>query len=69
MSNEKLTTNTAANDPVAPAVRGHGKVTKPKKPVDDVKVMSFEIDDDDDFGGDPYNRTGSHCVLKFTEDS
>ncbi len=32
-----------------------------------VEVVSFEIADDD-FGGDPYNHTGSHCVLKVDED-
>lgn len=31
------------------------------------EVVSFEIVDDD-FGGDPYNHTGSHCILNFTDD-
>lgn len=58
MSSEKTTAGSA---PLAPAVRG--EVAK------DVKVVSLAIDENDDFGGDPYNHTGSHCVLEFDENS
>ncbi len=38
------------------------------KPVQDVKIVSLEIDDSDNFGTDPYNRTGSFCVPDFDEE-
>lgn len=38
------------------------------KPVQDVKIVSLEIDEADDFGTDPYNRTGSFCVPDFEEE-
>ena len=38
------------------------------KPTKDVKVMSLEIAEADDFGTDPYNRTGSFCVPDFDND-
>jgi len=59
MSNEEMTNSRAANDPVTPAVK--------KKSAKDVKVVSFEIVDDDG-GSDPYNRTGSFCVPEFGDD-
>lgn len=34
-----------------------------------VEVLSLSIDDDFDPGGDPYNRTGSHCIIKVEDDS
>lgn len=33
-----------------------------------VAVLSLEIDEDFDPGGDPYNRTGSHCIIKLDDD-
>lgn len=39
-----------------------------KKPVEDEKVVSLEIADDD-AGSDPYNCTGSFCVPEFDEAS
>ena len=33
-----------------------------------VKVMSLELDENDDLGGDPYNHTGSFCVPEFSDD-
>ncbi len=39
----------------------------PATPAKEVKVVALSIDENDDFGGDPYNRTGSHCVLKIDE--
>lgn len=44
------------------AVLGDGK------PLEDVKVVSLEIAESDDFGADPYNRTGTYCVPDFEED-
>ena len=34
----------------------------------DVKVVSLEIDENDDYGTDPYNCTGSFAVPNFRED-
>jgi len=34
-----------------------------------MEVEELEIDESDDFGSDPYNRTGSHCVLELGEDA
>ena len=66
MSNEKTTVDSV---PVAPAVRGRAAVAETSRPVKEVKVIGLSIDENDDFGGDPYNHTGSHCVLDFDEDS
>jgi protein-disulfide isomerase len=64
MSNEKTTVESV---PVAPAVRGQATVADSSKPRKDAKVVSLSIDENDDFGGDPYNHTGSHCVLEFDD--
>jgi hypothetical protein len=34
----------------------------------DVEVVALEIDENYDLGGDPYNHTGSHCVVKLRDD-
>lgn len=67
MSIDKTTISNLTKMSVTPAVRGHGATvgTKPPAP----EVVSLEIDENDDFGSDPYNRTGSHCVLKIREDA
>lgn len=65
MSNVKITNSPASNDPV---VVGKGGIVAAKKPLKDVDVTSLEIDDNDDFGGDPYNHTGSHAVPDFGQD-
>ena len=65
MSNEKITNSPASNDPVSGL---HTTVAVAKKSLKEVKVVSLEIDDNDDFGGDPYNHTGSFCVPKFDKD-
>lgn len=67
MSIDKTTISNSTKTPVTSAVRGYGATvgTKPPAP----EVMSLEIDENDDFGSDPYNRTGSHCVLKIGEDA
>ena len=64
MTNNKTTVDSV---PVVPAVRGHASVAESSKPAKDVKVISLSIDENDDFGGDPYNHTGSHCVLEFDD--
>jgi hypothetical protein len=64
MTNDKTTTESV---PVVPAVRGQASVAETSKSAKDVKVISLSIDENDDFGGDPYNHTGSHCVLEFDD--
>ena len=66
MTNDKIAHADAANDLPAPDVHGRDKGVKLKKPGED-KVESLSIDDSDDFGGDPYNHTGSFCVPKFDD--
>lgn len=68
MTNDKITSIKAANDPHAPVVHPREKKANEKKPHDDDKVTTWSIDDSDDFGGDPYNHTGSFYVPKFRED-
>ena len=52
-----------------PAAGSQLPLAESPKPAKDVNVISLSIDENDDFGGDPYNHTGSHCVLKFADDS
>ncbi len=68
MSNDKTTDTRAWKSATAQAVSGSNKVVGEKAPKRDVEVVSLEIADDN-FGGDPYNRTGTHCVLKIDDDS
>ena len=35
--------------------------------VGEIEINSLTIDEIFDGGGDPYNSTGRHCVLKFKE--
>jgi hypothetical protein len=37
-------------------------------PAQDVEITSLEIEQDPDQGGDPYNRTGQHCVVEIPKD-
>jgi len=55
--------------PVTSVVRDHALVAESAKPAKDIEVIALSIDENDDFGSDPYNRTGSHCVLKIDEAS
>lgn len=64
MSNEKTTVDAT---PATPASRGQASLAESAKAKKDVKVVSLSIDENDDFGGDPYNHTGSHCVLEFDD--
>ena len=65
MSNEKTTSRNLCGIPVTTAVRGNAAVAGAKPPAPE--VINLEIDENDDFGSDPYNRTGSHCVLKIDD--
>lgn len=65
MSNEKTTSSKPEKTPVRPAVRGYGVVAGAKPPAPEVVNLEF---DESDSGSDPYNHTGSHCVLDFTDD-
>ena len=65
MSNEKTTLDSVSAKPFA---RGHASVAGSKRPVKEAEVTALSIDENDDFGSDPYNRTGSHCVLKIEDD-
>ena len=65
MSNERIANTEAANDPHGPVADDREKAVKPEKPSDDAKLESLSVDDSDNFGGDPYNHTGSYCVPKF----
>ena len=66
MSIDKTTMSDLGKKPATSAIRGHAGVAGVKPP--EPEIVSLEIDDNDDFGGDPYNRTGSHCVLKISKD-
>ena len=50
--------------PAQPGIAQAG-VASPKT---DVEVVGLEIADDFDLGGDPYNHTGSHCVIEIRKD-
>lgn len=65
MSNDKMTNSKPEKSRVRPAVRGYGVVAGAKPPAPD--VVNLEIDESDS-GSDPYNHTGSHCVLDFVDD-
>lgn len=67
MTSQKIATERAAKDPRAPVAPGHEKTAKSKKPLDDIEITSLSIDDNDDFGGDPYNHTGSFYAPKFDD--
>ena len=67
MTNDKFAGREASNDPHAPAVSGQEEAEKAKKPLDDEQPESLSIDDNDDFGGDPYNHTGSFYAPKFDD--
>ncbi len=66
MTNDKIANTEAANDPQAPVVDDQEKTDKAKK-TEDEKLESLSIDNVDDFGGDPYNHTGSFYAPKFDE--
>lgn len=65
MTNDKPTTATAQTAGPARAPASDNTLPGEKK---DVKVLSLSIDENDDPGSDPYNRTGSFCVPEFQDD-
>ncbi|MEL7186555.1 MAG: hypothetical protein AAFN50_09005 [Pseudomonadota bacterium] len=54
--------------PLEKPVKGNDAVPGDRKRLKDVDVVSLEVVDPDDFGTDPYNRTGSFCIPDFEED-
>jgi len=68
MSNEKITNRILRKAPVMPAVAGKSQLAGEKREPSEIEVVGLEIADDN-LGGDPYNRTGTHCVLKIDDDS
>jgi hypothetical protein len=67
MSNEKMTISGMGKASVISTVRGHRDMAGARPPAPE--VIKLEIDENDDFGSDPYNRTGTHCVLKIRDDA
>ena len=49
-------------------LRQKAEVVLENKPAKAVDVLNLEIDEDFDLGGDPYNHTGSHCVIELERD-
>jgi len=65
MSKQKITISDTSQMLVPPAVRASANVAGARAL--EPEVVALEIDDDD-FGGDPYNHTGSFCAPKFDTD-
>ena len=68
MSNDRTTDTRGTKPSVVSTIHRKARILGQEHSRQDVEVVSFEIADDD-FGGDPYNHTGSHCVLKDDENS
>ena len=66
MSNEKTTTRDPWKTPINTVATDEDTSSKAEKKA--VKVVSLKIDENDDFGGDPYNHTGSHAIPNFGQD-
>lgn len=66
MSNEKSTTKGGGKTPFNPAANDEDAMARAEKKA--VKIVSLSIDENDDFGSDPYNHTGSHAVPDFGEE-
>lgn len=54
--------------PVQKPTEGDKATPGENKQLLDVDVVSLDVVDTDDFGADPYNRTGSFCVPDFDKD-
>jgi len=67
MSNEKMTISKLRSTRAIPNIRDNGAIAGAKAPAPE--LLKLEIDENDDFGSDPYNRTGSHCILDLGEDA
>ena len=66
MSNDRTTDTRSTKPSVVSTMQRKVRKADQERLQQGVEVVSFEIADDD-FGGDPYNHTGSHCVLKIDE--
>ena len=64
MSNEKRLANAPTEVPVTRAANIDATLPGARKPA---AVVAFQIDENDDPGGDPYNHTGSFCVPEFND--
>ena len=58
---------TSEATPREPASKDGVAVPGETKPNHDVKVVSLEVDDDN-FGSDPYNRTGTFFMPEFVSE-
>lgn len=67
MSNEKTPIRTDREEPLLPKLDDDGNPVGETKPTKPAKVVALTIDENDDFGGDPYNHTGSFCVPEFDD--
>ena len=65
MSNEKLIRPTPKTAYGMPSPADTESLPGKKRPV---LILSLEIDENDDPGGDPYNHTGSFCLPKFKDE-
>ena len=63
MSNEKHTLDPSDEARRVPRDLKGEDVPGKEKAASDVEVVSLEIEEDFDLGGDPYNRTGSYCII------
>lgn len=66
MSNDRTTSSKPGQVLVKPTVHDHRTVATPRPRAPE--IVDLEIVDSDDFGSDPYNRTGSHCIIKLGDD-
>jgi hypothetical protein len=64
MSTQKESTNTKSTLPTEGQFEVGRNDTSGVTELQAVEVVSLEIADEFDSGGDPYNRTGSFCVIK-----
>lgn len=55
---------TAQPIPAVDVRKGHSRLERPERePGRQLEFLSLEIEDD--AGGDPYNRTGQHCLAEL----
>ena len=66
MSSDRTTSSKPVQALVTPAVHDHRTAAAAKPPAPE--ILDLEIDENDDFGSDPYNRTGAHCIIKLGDD-
>lgn len=55
---------TAELTPAADVRKRHARPETPQHtPVGEIELLSLQVEDDG--GGDPYNRTGQHCLAEL----